>query len=138
MAEYNARPEVKEHRHRYNTEHREDHNEWKRKHREGLRATPEGRRKLLDRQLRSNRGIGLEEYEELLASQAGVCAICSEPPPPLTDGKQAFHVDHDHANGEIRGLLCRGCNFGLGNFRDRTDLLRAAIAYLMAPHRQAA
>ena len=38
--------------------------------------------------------------------------------------------DHDHATGKFRGTLCRGCNFGIGFFKDQTTLLSEAIVYL--------
>src|SRR2546426_12269732 len=50
-------------------------------------------------------GIGVEDYEKLLASQGGVCAICKHPPM-----KRRLGVDHDHRDKKIRGLLCIHCN----------------------------
>ena len=70
-------------------------------------------------------GLSLEAYQELLAQQGGVCAICGSPP-----GKRALAVDHDHVTGEVRALLCTRCNVGIGGFRDDPQLLVAAIAYL--------
>lgn len=61
----------------------------------------------------------------MLAEQGGLCAICREAP--------AEHVDHDHATGRVRGLLCFNCNGALGQFRDRRDLMVRAIAYLDGP-----
>lgn len=39
-------------------------------------------------------------------------------------------LDHCHASGKLRGYLCHRCNMGIGLFRDRPDLLRAAAKYL--------
>jgi hypothetical protein len=58
----------------------------------------------------------------MLAEQGGMCAICREAP--------AEHVDHDHVTRRVRGLLCFNCNGALGQFRDRTDLMLRAVAYL--------
>lgn len=43
-----------------------------------------------------------------------------------------MHVDHDHATGAIRGVLCLNCNQGIGKFGDDPDLLRRAAVYLGA------
>lgn len=50
------------------------------------------------------------------------CGICG-----ATDN---LKIDHSHSSGDVRGVLCHGCNIGLGNFRDDPDLLRKAIRYL--------
>ena len=61
----------------------------------------------------------------------GHCAICGE-----FVQQQDFHLDHDHATGVVRGVLCGPCNLGLGSFRDsRSNLLRAA-RYLAKANRQ--
>src|SRR3954453_13858938 len=82
------------------------------------------RRKVEERDayLRRTFGISHAQYEELLSRQGGGCRICGKRP-----GKISLHVDHDHVTGEIRGLLCVGCNNALGQFRDDPLLLvRAA------------
>jgi hypothetical protein len=71
-------------------------------------------------------GIGAKDVERLIAEQGGVCAICRRPDPE--------HVDHDHATGAVRGVLCFNCNGGLGQFRDSPVFLAAAIEYLARPH----
>lgn len=68
-----------------------------------------------------------ELKRDLLAYQGGVCAICRTNRPT---GRGDFHLDHDHATGVIRGVLCNRCNTGLGLFRDDPRLLAAAIAYI--------
>lgn len=82
--------------------------------------------KLADRwrRLRGAYGISIERYEELLARQGGVCGICRKPP------REPLCVDHSHATGEVRGLLCRKCNTGLGFYDDDADLMAAGGAYL--------
>lgn len=62
------------------------------------------------------------EYAALKARQGTACAICKEEKPLV--------IDHCHDQKKVRGLLCRECNVGLGNFRDSEELLRSAIAYL--------
>ncbi|WP_407664890.1 endonuclease domain-containing protein [Micromonospora tarensis] len=39
-------------------------------------------------------------------------------------------MDHCHTSKDVRGVLCRTCNTGLGMFRDNTALLQAAVRYL--------
>lgn len=99
-------------------------------------------RKQTEEQLRRNRektrrrsGIDVseEQFQALFAAQSGVCAICGLPETrrrPTSDGTMPLSVDHDHATGQIRQLLCNSCNRGLGDFRDKSELLVAAAAYL--------
>lgn len=56
-------------------------------------------------------GITLEEFADLLTSQDGRCAICRSADPRIKSG---WAVDHNHATGEVRGLLCRPCNMVVG------------------------
>lgn len=77
-------------------------------------------------------GITLQEYENLLAKQNGVCAICGgKETTKSNDGfPRRMPVDHDHATGKIRGLLCTQCNRGLGMFGENRNRLLAAAAYV--------
>lgn len=61
----------------------------------------------------------------LYVKQDARCAICSAEFP-----HSELLVDHDHGTGLVRGLLCRNCNIGLGNFLDSEHLLLKAIEYL--------
>lgn len=78
--------------------------------------------------LRKKFGLTLEEFEALAQKQNNVCAICGE----FASSKShpRLSVDHDHVTGLIRGLLCLGCNAGLGAFKDSTSLLTKAVEYL--------
>jgi hypothetical protein len=71
-------------------------------------------------------GISPEQYQELWNKQEGKCKICGT---KLPDGEY-LAIDHDKESGEIRGLLCRNCNLGLGNFHDNPESLRKAAEYL--------
>lgn len=71
-------------------------------------------------------GLTTRDVDNLFKKQRGLCAICLDPLP----AGQHTHIDHCHVTGRVRGLLCRGCNLGLGNFKDDTLSLQCAIKYL--------
>ena len=73
-------------------------------------------------------GISVKQYDELLKSQNGRCAICGTDT-PNGPGKY-FMVDHNHITKVIRGLLCCNCNFFLGNAKENKEILIKAIQYL--------
>jgi hypothetical protein len=58
----------------------------------------------------------------MIEAQGGLCALCRTRP--------ATQVDHDHATGAIRGILCLLCNAGLGAFGDDPKVISSAIYYL--------
>ena len=90
------------------------------------RATEKGKRARYAKHLKTKYGITHEEYDEILARQNGVCAICHR---RFGEGVPGC-VDHNHETGEIRGLLCRTCNTGIGGLRENFALLNNAVAYL--------
>jgi hypothetical protein len=90
------------------------------------RADPEVKRNERSTYLKRTYGLTLAEYEEMLAQQEGGCAICGRKP----SASIALHVDHDHATGQIRGLLCFRCNNSLGDLDDDPELLWAALKYV--------
>lgn len=89
----------------------------------------QARDKRRDRNLRAKYGITAAEFDELLASQGGVCAICGTDPMTRTT-KKAAAVDHDHATGAVRGVLCGQCNSAIGLLQEDPRILQAAIDYL--------
>lgn len=77
--------------------------------------------------LKRNYGITVEQFNVMYDSQRGCCACCGK---HESEFKRGLHVDHNHATGQVRALLCTRCNPGLGYFQDSTELLEMAIAYL--------
>lgn len=78
-------------------------------------------------------GITVDQYERLVQVQNNLCAICELP--ELTKHHQGgtlrrLSVDHDHATGKVRGLLCRTCNMAIGNFKENIEIMKKAIAYM--------
>ena len=86
-----------------------------------------------ERYLQRTYGISEQQYEDLLHEQGGVCAICRKSP-----GRVRLAVDHHHASGLIRGLLCGHlCNYRLlGRGLDSAKLHEAAFWYLTDPPAQ--
>jgi hypothetical protein len=103
---------------------------WQREHKDVVNARNRAYREahpdaMREWDLKTKFGISISDYDGLLEAQGGDCAICGKP-----QGKISLHVDHDHESGEIRGLLCLGCNNALGQFKDDCDLLARAAGYL--------
>ena len=97
-------------------------------------AAKRWRERNLESAIKSNRntmyrkkyGITLYEYNEMLKSQNGVCAICLN----FCDTGMNLAVDHDHNTGKIRALLCKNCNTAIGLFKENTNYISRAIEYL--------
>lgn len=75
-----------------------------------------------------------EEYEIKLEEQKHSCAICGIHQSKL---RVALCVDHNHENGENRGLLCDSCNRGIGLLKDSAEILDKAASYLRRYTKQA-
>jgi hypothetical protein len=93
---------------------------------------------------RGQHGMRRVELDALLASQDGRCAICGTRDPDQGWG-QGWATDHDHALAAthahppqrgcrlcVRGILCGACNAGIGQLRDDSRIVAAALSYLRA------
>lgn len=107
---------------------------WREAHREHLREYNRRRYERLKTQFSewgrahnlSRYGLTVEQYEQMYRDQNGTCAICHG---VNTNGRR-LHVDHDHATGKVRALLCHNCNFVIGYAKENPDILLASIGYL--------
>ncbi len=82
---------------------------------------------ILTSRLKAKYGITLETFQTMLAAQGGVCKICKKPPARKAG---RLSVDHNHATGRVRGLLCSNCNSVLGMADENIKTLQASINYL--------
>ena len=64
-------------------------------------------------------GLTLNDYDAMLEEQQGVCAICGGEPDTRW---RMLAVDHDHATGKVRGLLCMVCNTMIGRLENRMEM----------------
>lgn len=88
--------------------------------------------KHIDKQYKYRYGIEASAYRELFEQQNGVCAACSEPELPRRKTVQQVRlsIDHDHATGKIRGLLCSNCNTALGLLQESAERIEMLAVYL--------
>lgn len=93
---------------------------------------PDRRRKAAHKSKLKQYALTPGEYDAMFARQDGRCAICRT----TESGRdhRVLSVDHDHGTGKVRGLLCVGCNRGLGFFRDDPESLAAAMRYLVGDY----
>lgn len=79
-------------------------------------------------------GMSVDDFDRLLASQGGGCAICKSTERVHVvrgeDRLRKLSVDHDHTTGVVRGILCNVCNRAVGLLQDDPALLAEALAYL--------
>lgn len=81
--------------------------------------------------IKSTFGVTLDQYREMLTAQNGVCATCKQPETAVRNGRvMQLSIDHHHETGAVRGLLCKGCNNGIGWFRESPAAMRAAADYI--------
>ena len=80
--------------------------------------------------IRRQYGISMAEFDALLEFQNGGCAICKK---PITKLSRRMNIDHDHDTNNVRGILCSGCNTGLGHLGDSVEGLKKALSYLENP-----
>lgn len=71
-------------------------------------------------------GISRQEYEEYFMRANYRCQSCGDRP----NNPRHLHLDHCHATGVIRGVLCRSCNHALGNVKDTPAILLRLYQYL--------
>jgi len=74
------------------------------------------------------RALGIDEgaAKALLAAHDDKCDCCGRSGP----GKKGWNIDHDHKTGKVRGVLCSGCNAGIGMLGDNLDGVLRAADYL--------
>jgi len=105
---------------------------WRAAHPEQMRAIKRANYHAHPERNRVNRllkaGLSPAQYDAMLVTQEGHCGAC---PATTPGGKGAWHVDHDHKTGKIRGLLCHHCNTALGLVKDNPATLFALIHYLL-------
>ena len=78
-------------------------------------------------------GVSPKVFDEMLAKQGNKCGVCGidhDQYKSTSHRNKCFAVDHCHATGDIRGLLCDKCNRALGYFKDSKKMLLSAIHYL--------
>lgn len=68
-------------------------------------------------------GLSPDQYNELLDNSGGRCAICNEIP-------KRPCIDHDHATGKVRAILCNYCNVLIAHARENVHILTNAVKYL--------
>ncbi len=76
-------------------------------------------------------GLSADRYNEMVENQKAKCAICLKPESSTRGGKiKNLAIDHCHETGQIRALLCNGCNTAIGLLKEDIETLEAALKYL--------
>ena len=78
-------------------------------------------------------GLSAEAFDAMWAAQGGTCPVCDVPfdPNAAPRAKGSAVIDHDHETGEVRGLLCHGCNLQVGYIEKNTRRAIRAVEYVL-------
>lgn len=107
-----------------------EHKDYYRQYRENNKATILPKQKDCD--LRKKFGITLEQFNQILEEQNGVCAICGKKETRVCRGtKCRLSVDHNHETGKIRELLCSNCNVMLAKCNENIEWLDKIKNYII-------
>lgn len=98
---------------------------WKQRNPEKVKAT---KRRALNKELKKKFGI---DYDAEALRVGGRCEACLQLPIPNSNRKVGLVVDHDHATGKYRGLLCDNCNTALGKLKDDPARIKSLLAYVL-------
>lgn len=104
-------------------------NEW-------LRRNPEQAALHKRKNVLKKHGITIDQYAAMWLAQDGCCANpnCDFTAALIVpDYRRGLQVDHDHATGLLRKLLCPGCNLALGCVNDGVGRLLGLVEYLGVP-----
>jgi hypothetical protein len=101
----------------------------KKRHEQGIGVLTPKQRQAAN--YRKNYDLTIEEYNDLLYLQNGVCAVCGEKETRKLRGKVIpLAVDHCHDTGTVRGLLCSDCNNALGFLREDITRTMRMLDYI--------
>lgn len=92
-------------------------------------AKPSSRKCRRNNMLRIRYGITPGQYDALVIACSGRCAVCGID--PGNGVGRGLSVDHDHATGAVRSMLCPACNKALGMVNDSVERLDQLKAYLL-------
>jgi len=101
-------------------------NECRRRNREWAAKNPVALKRIKFALRLKKYGINVEDWARMFHAQDGRCAGCRE---SLRDGWHTA-IDHCHATGKFRGLLCIRCNRSIGVLLESPATLRRLAAYL--------
>ena len=104
------------------------------RHREYERARRKNNADALARKDAARRvGISVEAYDAIVAESQSLCAICGNPETRKFRGKtKRLAIDHNHATGAVRGMLCHSCNTMIALSNESPGVLLRAAEYLMS------
>lgn len=69
--------------------------------------------------------ITYSKYLEIATKQNHQCSLCER---NLSDVK--INIDHDHTTGQVRGILCKGCNISLGTIEKSLDSVKSQLEFI--------